>query len=251
MRSRKYAADRQLIDLIAELPGEADGRAADGPAASAAGPALFGRVQPQGASRRSASPVGLVRWESHGRKRDGVASTYFADRRKAGESVRRFTSSRTGISACPRTRDRPIIMIGAGTGVAPYRAFVQERAEAWRQGQELAVLRRAQLHQRLPLPARVAGSRSAGALSRIDVAFSRDQPEKVYVQHRLWERRAELRLDRGWRACLRLRRREGHGEGRRSDACPHRRRARAAATAEAAEAYLGDLRRGRYQRDVY
>ena len=87
---------------------------------------------------------------------------------------------------------RLIIMIGAGTGIAPYRAFVEERVANRIEGQELALLRRAQLHQRFPLSARVAGFSGIRRSFRIDVAFSRDQPEKIYVQHRLWERRAEL-----------------------------------------------------------
>ena len=68
------------------------------------------------------------------------------------------TSSRTATSACPRTAARPIVMIGAGTGVAPYRAFIEERVEQGAKGKSWLVVRRAQLHQRLPLPARMAGA---------------------------------------------------------------------------------------------
>ena len=147
----KYAADRQLIDLIAEHPEKLTAEQLTGLLRP-----LPGRLYSV-ASSLKAHPgeahltVGAVRWESHGRKRGGVASTYFADHRKAGQSVRIYVKPNRHFRL-PTDGDRPIIMIGAGTGVAPYRSFVEERSEVGCQGQELAVLRRAQLHQRLPLP---------------------------------------------------------------------------------------------------
>ncbi len=72
--------------------------------------------------------VGAVRWESYGKKRGGVASTYFADRRRVGDPVRVYVKPNRHFRL-PEDGNRPIIMIGAGTGVAPYRAFVEERAE--------------------------------------------------------------------------------------------------------------------------
>ena len=99
--------------------------------------------------------VAAVRYESHGRARAGVASSFTADRLKPGATVRvRLKPNRHFRLPEP---DADAIMIGPGTGVAPFRAFVQERRAVGASGAQLAVLRRPALHARLPLPARVAG----------------------------------------------------------------------------------------------
>jgi len=69
-----------------------------------------------------------VRWTSHGRARNGVTSTYLADRCKVGDKARIYIKPNKHFGL-PADGDRPIVMIGAGTGVAPYRGFVEERAE--------------------------------------------------------------------------------------------------------------------------
>ena len=84
-------------------------------------------------------------------------------------------------------------MIGAGTGVAPYRGFVAERAETGAKGRSWLFFGERNYTNDFLYQLEWQDHVAAGTLSRIDVAFSRDQPEKVYVQHRLWERRAELR----------------------------------------------------------
>jgi hypothetical protein len=104
-------------------------------------------------------------------------------------------------------------MIGPGTGVAPFRGFVQQRAETGARPQ-LAVLRQSAFAQRFPLPDRVAGGAEGRRTAALDLAFSRDQPDKVYVQHRLREQAASSTT--GWRrrAPLRLRRRQPRWQGR-------------------------------------
>ncbi|MEV9132378.1 hypothetical protein AB0099_29620, partial [Klebsiella pneumoniae] len=66
--------------------------------------------------------------KSHGRDRNGVSSTYFADRRKVGQSARIYLKPNRHFRL-PADGNRPIIMIGAGTGIAPYRGFIEDRAE--------------------------------------------------------------------------------------------------------------------------
>lgn len=135
--------------------------------------------------------VSAVRYESHGRTRAGVASTHVTDRRRAGDHLRVYLKPNPHfrLPADPAT---PIIMIGPGTGVAPFRAFMQERDAAGVSGRSWLVFGdRTYTHDFLyqldwqDLLAR-------GVLGRLSVAFSRDQDAKRYVQHRLWEERRDL-----------------------------------------------------------
>ena len=168
-----------------------------------------------------------MRWESYGKKRGGVASTYFADRRRVGDAVRVYVKPNRHFRL-PEDGNRPIIMIGAGTGVAPYRAFIEERAEDGAKGKSWLFFGERNFTNDFLYQLEWQEALESGTLSRIDVAFSRDQPEKIYVQQRLWEARADLlQVGRRGRAHLRVRRREGHGARRRRDARPHPRGSRA------------------------
>ena len=224
----EFAADRQLIDLLRDLPREARARTALRPAC-----VRF----PGGSTRSLQAPaahageahllVGAVRWELHGRKRKGVASTYLADRCRVGDKVRIYVKPNRHFRL-PEDSARAIVMIGAGTGVAPYRAFIEERVEQGAKGKSWLVFGERNYTFDFLYQLEWQEHLASGALSRIDVAFSRDQPEKIYVQQRLWEHRAELlEMDRGRHAHLRLRRREGHGPRRRRYARAHPRRGRA------------------------
>jgi sulfite reductase (NADPH) flavoprotein alpha-component len=187
----KYAEDRQLIDLFAEHPEKLTPEQ------------LIKLLRPlpgrlySVASSLSAHPgeahllIGAVRWQSHGRKRAGVASSYFADRRKVGDKVQIYVKPNRHF-ALPDDGNRPIIMIGAGTGVAPYRGFVEERVSAGAKGKSWLFFGERNFTNDFLYQLEWQDYLNDGALSRIDVAFSRDQPEKIYVQHRLWQQRAEL-----------------------------------------------------------
>ena len=83
-------------------------------------------------------------------------------------------------------------MIGPGTGVAPFRAFVQHRRERGDQGKNWLFFGERRFTHDFLYQLEWQEAVAEGALTRMDVAFSRDQPEKVYVQHRLWEQRHEL-----------------------------------------------------------
>ena len=187
----RFAADRQLIDLFETYPEKLD---AD-QLAKLLRP-LPGRLYSV-ASSLKAHPgeahllVGAVRWTSHGRQRKGVTSTYLADRCKVGGKARIYVRPNRHFGL-PADGDRPIIMIGAGTGVAPYRGFLEERAETGAKGPSWLVFGERNFTNDFLYQLEWQDWLAAGTLSRIDVAFSRDQPEKIYVQHRLWERRHDL-----------------------------------------------------------
>lgn len=187
----KFSADRQLVDLLATYPEKLTAEQ------------LLGLLRPlpgrlySVASSIKAHPgeahllVGAVRWESHGRKRGGVASTYFADRRKVGDKVRIYVKPNRHY-ALPADGNRPIIMIGAGTGVAPYRGFIEERVETGASGKSWLFFGERNYTNDFLYQLEWQEHLASGALTKIDVAFSRDQPEKIYVQHRLWEQRQDI-----------------------------------------------------------
>ncbi len=195
--------------------------------------------------------IGAVRWDSHGKKRKGVASTYIADHCKVGDPVRVYVKPNRHFRI-PEDASRPIVMIGAGTGVAPYRAFVEERAERGGAGKSWLIFGERNYTYDFLYQLEWQEHLESGALSRLDVAFSRDQPEKVYVQHRLWEHRAELLkwIDEGAHIYLCG---DEKGVGRDVDAALARILADTAqGDDEAGRVKLKELAKaGRYQRDVY
>jgi sulfite reductase (NADPH) flavoprotein alpha-component len=195
--------------------------------------------------------VGAVRWASHGKTRGGVASTYFADRRKVGDPVRVYVKPNRHFRL-PDDGNRPIIMIGAGTGVAPYRAFIEERVETGAGGKSWIVFGERNYTNDFLYQTEWQEHLAEGALSRIDVAFSRDQPEKIYVQQRLWEARNDLLkwVDDGAHIYVCG---DEKGMARDVDVMLARVLAEAArGDDEAGRAKLKELAKaGRYQRDVY
>jgi sulfite reductase (NADPH) flavoprotein alpha-component len=247
----EFAADRQLIDLIEAYPEKL------------AAEQLFGLLRPLPGRLYSvaSSPnahageahllVGAVRWESHGRKRGGVASTYLADRSRVGDKVRIYVKPNRHFRL-PEDGARPIVMIGAGTGIAPYRAFIEERVEQGAKGRNWLVFGERNYTFDFLYQLEWQEYLASGALSRIDVAFSRDQPEKIYVQQRLWERRAELLkwIEDGTHIYVCG---DEKGMGRDVDVMLARILAEAArGDEEAGRAKLKELvKAGRYHRDVY
>ena len=135
--------------------------------------------------------VAAVRYEAHGRLRNGVASVDVAERRKTGDRLRVFLKPNTHFRL-PDDHARPIIMIGPGTGVAPFRAFMQERDALGAKGRNWLVFGHRNYTHDFLYQLEWQDLLKRGVLTRVDVAFSRDQPEKHYVQHTLWDARRDL-----------------------------------------------------------
>ncbi len=135
--------------------------------------------------------IAAVRYATQGRARRGVASVDVAERRKAGDRMGVFLKPNTHFRL-PDDPERPIIMIGPGTGVAPFRAFMQERDAIGARGRNWLVFGHRNYTHDFLYQLEWQDLLKRGVLSRLDVAFSRDQPEKRYVQHALWEARREL-----------------------------------------------------------
>jgi len=188
--ARSWIAGRQLIDLLDHFPIalEADQlRAITRP--------LAPRAYSIASSRREVGEeahllISAVRYETHGRARKGVASGHAAERIEKGDRLRVKLRPNKHF-ALPAT-DRDIIMVGPGTGIAPFRAFVQERRATGASGRSWLFFGDRKFTHDFLYQLEWQDALKDGALTRMDVAFSRDQPEKVYVQHRMWERRNDL-----------------------------------------------------------
>ena len=189
-QAREWIAGRQLIDLIATFP-----IALDAEKLRALTRPLAPRAYSIASSRREVEDeahllISAVRYESHGRGRKGVASNYVAERLRRGQRVRVKLKPNKHFALPPPDKD--IIMVGPGTGVAPFRAFVQERRATKASGRSWLFFGDRTFTHDFLYQLDWQDALKDGALTRMDVAFSRDTPEKVYVQHKLWQRRADL-----------------------------------------------------------
>lgn len=195
--------------------------------------------------------VDVVRWRSNGRQRKGVASTFLAERLKPGEPVPVYFQASHGFTlpADPKT---PIIMVGPGTGVAPFRAFLHESRAIGRDGRAWLFFGHQRRGSDFFYEEELAAFQEAGTLTRLSTAFSRDQEKKVYVQDRMIEEGAELFrwLEEG--ACFYV-----CGDAKRMAPDVERALVQVIAThggrdEAAARAYLAALTvGGRYLKDVY
>jgi sulfite reductase (NADPH) flavoprotein alpha-component len=195
--------------------------------------------------------VGAVRYELGGRARKGACSTFLAERALPLGKVGVFVHSNKAFRP-PADPALPMIMVGPGTGIAPFRAFLQERAATHAPGKNWLFFGDQKAATDFLYADELHALRASGVLTRLDLAFSRDQPEKIYVQHRMLEHAAELFawLEQGahFYVC---------GDASRMakdvDAALHQiiERAGSRSPSEAA-AYVQSLKAAkRYQRDVY
>ncbi|MGZ8219354.1 assimilatory sulfite reductase (NADPH) flavoprotein subunit [Methylomagnum sp.] len=251
-RFNDYAWGRHIIDLVADYPLK------DVPPQEFVN--LLRRIPPRLYSIASSMKavgnqvhltVGAVRYHAHGLDREGVCSTFLAGRLGREEKLGVFVQPNKHFRppADPKT---PAIMVGPGTGIAPFRSFVQEREATGAKGKNWLFFG----DQRQAVDYLYADEwedkRRRGVLTRLDLAFSRDQAEKIYVQTRMLENAKELY---GWLQ-------EGAhfyvcGDASRMAHDVHEALRRIVSeqgdlSRERAEAYLKQLAdSGRYQRDVY
>jgi sulfite reductase (NADPH) flavoprotein alpha-component len=134
--------------------------------------------------------IATVRYESLGRHREGVASSYLADR-SLGGNVPVFVHAAKHFRL-PEDESTDVVMVGPGTGVAPFRAFLQDRAATGASGRNWLFFGEQRKASDFLYEEELMDWKRRGVLAELDVAFSRDQPEKIYVQHRMRERSAEL-----------------------------------------------------------
>ena len=142
--------------------------------------------------------VRVVRYESHGRNRQGLASGHLGERCPVGGTMPIFLHA-NGNFRLPEESAAPVIMIGPGTGIAPFRAFLEERQANGSKGDNWLFFGEQRHALDFLYKDQLEGMHKDGLLTRLDTAFSRDQAKKVYVQDRMQEHAAELYawLERG------------------------------------------------------
>jgi sulfite reductase (NADPH) flavoprotein alpha-component len=132
-----------------------------------------------------------VRYTIRDRERLGVCSTWFADRWPVGASAELYLQNQQKHFSMPASSDTPMIMVGPGTGLAPFRAFVQERRAIGARGRNWLFFGEQRRASNFFYEDELTGYERDGFL-RLDVAFSRDQSHKVYVQHRMREHAKDI-----------------------------------------------------------
>ena len=135
--------------------------------------------------------VGAVRYDIQGRSRKGVCSTYLAERALAHGTAGVFVHSNKAFRP-PASGDTPMIMVGPGTGIAPFRAFLEDRAASGAKGKNWLFFGDQKASTDFLYREELEALQSSGILTHLDLAFSRDQKEKIYVQNRMLESAGEL-----------------------------------------------------------
>jgi sulfite reductase (NADPH) flavoprotein alpha-component len=188
---KSFMEDRQWIDLAIEFPARPDARSLA---------QLLRPLTPRSYSIASSQSsvedevhltVATRDSEAGGQKRFGVASAHLNHRLQQGDTVGVFLEPNSRFRL-PDNRLTPIIVIGAGTGIAPYRAFFQQLEEEGSSSRSWLIFGSRHLRHDFLYQREWLNWRASGLLDRIDTAFSRDQSEKRYVQHVVKERAAEI-----------------------------------------------------------
>ncbi len=135
--------------------------------------------------------VGVVRYDTNGRERNGVCSSFLSDRIEEGCKVDVFVTPNKHFKV-PANPDAPLIMVGPGTGIAPFRAFIEERQATEAKGKNWLIFGDQHYLTDFLYQTEWQSYLEDGVLTKLDVAFSRDQAEKVYVQDRMRENAKEL-----------------------------------------------------------
>lgn len=142
--------------------------------------------------------VRVVRYDAHGRSRQGVASGHLGDRAGVGVKMPIFLHA-NGNFRLPEDTSAPVIMIGPGTGIAPFRSFLEERQAKGEPGNNWLFFGEQREAMDFLYQEQLQEMHKKGVLTHLDTAFSRDQARKVYVQDRMQEKASELYawLERG------------------------------------------------------
>ncbi|MEB7601197.1 sulfite reductase (NADPH) alpha subunit [Raoultella ornithinolytica] len=246
-----YAATTPIVDMVRFSPAQLDAQALIDLLRPLT-PRLYSIASSQAETENEVHvTVGVVRYDIEGRARAGGASSFLADRVEEDGEVRVFIEHNDNFRL-PANPQTPVIMIGPGTGIAPFRAFMQQRAAEGAEGKNWLFFGNPHFTEDFLYQVEWQSYVKEGVLSRIDLAWSRDQQQKVYVQDKLREQGAEL-----WRWI---------NDGAHIYVCGDANRMAkdvertlleviaefGAMDAEAADEFLSELRvERRYQRDVY
>lgn len=195
---REYIADRQIVDIIIDHPVACSAQQLVD-ALRPITPRLYSIASSQSEVEDEVHlTVALVEYDEFGFTHQGGASGFLGKRLAEGDTVKVYVEPNNNFRL-PDDPNAPIIMIGPGTGIAPFRAFMQERDAQGAEGDNWLFFGNPHFTQDFLYQTEWQGYKKSGLLSRVSLAWSRDQEEKIYVQHRLLEQGAEVYawLERG------------------------------------------------------
>jgi sulfite reductase (NADPH) flavoprotein alpha-component len=188
----KYTYDRGLIDLVHDYPGVLHDPADLVAMLPNLAPRLYSiSSSPHAHAGQIHTTVAVVRYRSHNRERGGVCSTLLADRTPTGNRLPIYIQPNKRFRL-PKQADAPVIMIGPGTGIAPFRAFLHERRALGATGRNWLFFGERSAATDFLYREELEEMQRDKHLTRLDLAFSRDQEHKVYVQDRMLEQAALL-----------------------------------------------------------
>lgn len=248
---RDYLADRQIVDVVRQFPAKMTAEQL-AIALRPIAPRLYSIASSQAEVEDEVHlTVALVEYDVDGNARIGGASGFLADRLEEGQQVKVYIEENNNFRL-PENSDTPVIMVGPGTGIAPFRSFMQQRAEDDAQGKNWLFFGNPSFTQDFLYQTEWQRFVKDGVVDKVSLAFSRDQKEKIYVQHRLLENGEEVYqwLEQGahFYVC---------GDATHMAKDVHDALVSIVAkygkkSAEQAEQYLVELRKAkRYQKDVY
>ncbi len=251
-RAEEYCWGREFVDLLEDFPGVVTAPQQLFNILSRLTPRMYSIASSQAMHADNVqTTVRVVRYESHGRSRQGVASGHMGDRAPVGSTFPIFLHGNANFRL-PEDTTAPVIMIGPGTGIAPFRAFLEERQATGQTGDNWLFFGEQRRSLDYLYQEQFEGMHKDGFLTRLDTAFSRDQAKKIYVQDRMAENAAELYawLERGayFYVCGDATRMAKDVELALLDAIANG----SNGTLEHANEYLATMKKQkRYQRDVY
>lgn len=183
---------RDIVDLVTEFPAKEMSADALASIMRKLPPRLYSIASsPKAHIDEVHLTVGVVRYDSNGRSRQGVCSTYLSDRIEEGQKAEVFVSPNKNFKL-PSDPNAPIIMVGPGTGIAPFRAFIEERNATGAKGKNWLFFGDQHYLTDFLYQMEWQDYLADGILTKLDVAFSRDQKHKIYVQDRMRENAKEL-----------------------------------------------------------
>ncbi|MBU3005140.1 assimilatory sulfite reductase (NADPH) flavoprotein subunit [Paraglaciecola arctica] len=248
---REYLAQRQIIDIIRQFPAKISAQQLVDTLRGMT-PRLYSIASSQAEVEDEVHlTVALVEYDAHGHAHQGGASSFLSTRLDEGGEVNVFVETNDNFRL-PDDGNTPVIMIGPGTGIAPFRAFMQQREAEESSGENWLFFGNPNYTQDFLYQTEWQRFVKDGVVNKISLAFSRDQEQKVYVQHRMLEQGAELYrwLEQG--AHLYVCGDANHMAKDVQDALVQIVIEHGAKSEEQAEQYISDLRRAkRYQKDVY
>ena len=248
---REYLSQRQIIDVVRQYPAKLDAQQFVDTLRMIT-PRLYSIASSQAEVEDEVHlTVALVEYDAHGYAHQGGASSFLSTRLDEGGEVNVFVEKNDNFRL-PDDGNTPVIMIGPGTGIAPFRAFMQQREAEEASGENWLFFGNPNYTQDFLYQTEWQRFVKDGVLNKVSLAFSRDQEQKVYVQHRMLEQGAEIYqwLEQG--AHIYVCGDANHMAKDVQDALVQIVIAHGAKSDEQAEQYISDLRRAkRYQKDVY